>query len=296
MWTVNKRYLNDSMFVERSVRDLPQPKTATDEAILQDKSLDYRVLNMASNTFNENETSYYHKSIGGYHAAKLRRYAELIDEYISPEMKDINSAIVDAGGDMTQVKGDSICPVLNMLNTKYFILPLQSGQTVPLMNPYAYGNAWFVDQVHYVSNANEELAGIAEIDLRHEAVADDEFASQLGDAVGQDGQSLATLTDYKPNCLTYSLNSDKGGVVVFSEIYYPGWTATIDGKPAELGRVDYVLRALQVPAGEHEVVLTFKPSSIKKTETVAYVSYFVLILAVALGVFMEWKRRKTEKK
>ena len=147
-----------------------------------------------------------------------------------------------------------------------------------------------------MSNANEELAGIAEIDLRHEAVADDEFASQLGDAVGQDGQSLATLTDYKPNCLTYSLNSDKGGVVVFSEIYYPGWTATIDGKPAELGRVDYVLRALQVPAGEHEVVLTFKPSSIKKTETVAYVSYFVLILAVALGVFMEWKRRKTEKK
>ncbi|MBQ6186674.1 MAG: YfhO family protein [Prevotella sp.] len=292
MWMVNKRYLNDDMFVERSVRDLPQPKTATDEAILQDKSLDYRVLNMASNTFNENETSYYHKSIGGYHAAKLRRYAELIDAYISPEMKALNSAIVDAAGDMTQVKGDSICPVLNMLNTKYFILPLQSGQTVPLKNPYVYGNAWFVDQVHYVSNANEELDGMAEIDLRHEAIADDTFKEQIGDAVHQDGESLATLTDYKPNCLTYKLNSDKGGVVVFSEIYYPGWTATIDGEQAKLGRVDYVLRALNVPAGEHEVVLTFKPSSIRTTETVAYVSYFVLLLAVALGLFFEWKRRK----
>ena len=138
MWQVNKRYLNDGMFVERSVRETPQQETATDRQILQDTSLDYRVLNLASNTFNENETSYYHKSIGGYHAAKLRRYQELIDAYIAPEMQQAMSAIAKAQGDMTSVPGDSVYPVLNMLNTKYIIMPLQGGQTVPLQNPYAY--------------------------------------------------------------------------------------------------------------------------------------------------------------
>ena len=131
MWQVNKRYLHDDMFVEKSVRDTPQEKTTTDELILQDKALDYRVLNLASNTFNENETSYYHKSIGGYHAAKLRRYQEMIDAYIAPEMQGAMKAIAEANGDMSQVKGDSIYPVLNMLNTRYFIMPLQGGQTVP---------------------------------------------------------------------------------------------------------------------------------------------------------------------
>ena len=131
MWQVNKRYLNDEMFVERSVREEPVRETATDRQILQDKGADYRVLNLASNTFNENETSYYHKSIGGYHAAKLRRYQEMIEYYIAPEMRQMMSAIADAQGDMTRVAGDSIYPVLNMLNTKYVILPLQGGQTVP---------------------------------------------------------------------------------------------------------------------------------------------------------------------
>ena len=145
LWTVNKRYLNDEMFVPKSEREAPQQMTQADEQILHDKSLDYRVLNLASNTFNENETSYYHKSIGGYHAAKLRRYQEMIEQYISPEMQQIFGAVSEAGGDMTKINGDSIWPVLNMLNTKYMIFPLQGGQTVPLQNPYTYGNAWFVD-------------------------------------------------------------------------------------------------------------------------------------------------------
>ena len=136
LWQINKRYLNDEMFVPKSEREAPQQMTQTDEQILRDKSLDYRVLNLASNTFNENETSYYHKSIGGYHAAKLRRYQEMIEQYISPEMQQAMQAVAEAGGDMTQVKGDSIFPVLNMLNTKYLIFPLQGGQTVPLQNPY----------------------------------------------------------------------------------------------------------------------------------------------------------------
>lgn len=146
MWQVNKRYLNDEMFVSKTVREEPVQKSTAIDHILQDKTLDFRVLNLATNTFNENETSFYVKSIGGYHAAKLRRYQELIDAYISKEMEQGYGAIAEAQGDMTRVKGDSIYPVLNMLNTKYFILPLQGGQTVPVENPYAYGNAWLVRQ------------------------------------------------------------------------------------------------------------------------------------------------------
>ena len=290
MWQVNKRYLNDGMFVERSVREQAQPMTQTDRQILQDKALDYRVLNLASNTFNENETSYYHKSIGGYHAAKLRRYQELIDAYISPEMQKTMSAIAKAGGDMTKVNGDSIFPVLNMLNAKYFIVPLQGEQTVPIRNPYVYGNAWFVDKIAYVDNANAELDKLGTLDLRHEAVADARFRSQLGEAKVQDSTSIVRLTAYEPNQLTYDVRSATGGIVVFSEIFYPEWTATVDGKAAELGRVNYVLRALQVDKGHHTVVLTFDPKSVKQTETVAYLSYGVLLLVVLLAVFLKKKR------
>ena len=292
LWTVNKRYLNDEMFVPKSEREAPQQMTQADEQILHDKSLDYRVLNLASNTFNENETSYYHKSIGGYHAAKLRRYQEMIEQYISPEMQQIFGAVSEANGDMTKINGDSIWPVLNMLNTKYMIFPLQGGQTVPLQNPYTYGNAWFVDKIQYAVNANEEIDVIGKLNLRHEAVADVKFKTQLGEAVEQDSVSIVTIKAYEPNELTYEVNSGKGGVVVFSEVYYPGWTATVDGQPAELGRVNYILRALNVKPGKHDVVLTFKPKSVNTTETIAYVSYIILILVVLGAAFMEYRRRQ----
>ena len=294
LWTVNKRYLNDEMFVPKSEREAPQQKTQTDELILRDQNLDYRVLNLASNTFNENETSYYHKSVGGYHAAKLRRYQEMIEAYINPEMQALFKGVSEAGGDMTQLNGDSICPVLNMLNTRYFILPLQGGQTVPIQNPYAYGNAWFVDKLNYVNNANEEIAAVGKLDLRHQAVADAKFKEQLGEATVQDTASVVTITSYEPNRLTYDVNSGKGGVLVFSEIYYPGWEAKVDGQPVELGRVDYILRALNVQPGKHQVELSFFPKSVNLTETIAYIAYVLLILLVAAGVFLEWKRRKTE--
>jgi hypothetical protein len=293
MWTVNKRYLNDGMFVSKSMREAPIEKSEAIDHILQDKSLDYRVLNLATNTFNENETSYYVKSIGGYHAAKLRRYQELIDAYIHPEMSNLYGALSQAAGDMTQVNGDSIFPVLNMLNTKYFILPLQGGRSVPLENPYTYGNAWFVDKVHYVDNANQELDMTGKLALRHEAVADKKFSQQLGEAVAQDTNSVVRLTAYEPNKLSYEVSSGKGGVIVFSEIYYPGWTATVDGVEQELGRVDYVLRALQVKPGKHEVVLSFFPKSIKRTETVAYVAYVVLLLAILYLIAVYVRRRKS---
>ena len=292
MWQVDKRYLNDGMFVEASERTTPQQKTQTDEMILQDKSLDYRVLNMASNTFNENETSYYHKSIGGYHAAKLRRYQELIEAYIQPEMQKLGKAVVDANGDMAKVNGDSIYPVLNMLNTKYFIFPVKDNQTMPVMNPYACGNAWMVDKVTYANNANEEIDGMAKLNLRHQAIADAKYKSVLGESVVQDTTSSVTLTSYEPNKLKYDVKSSKGGVVVFSEIFYPEWTATVDGHEVELGRVNYVLRALQVTPGNHKVVLSFFPKSVDVTETIAYIALSLLVVFIIVMVAIEVKRRK----
>ena len=195
---------------------------------------------------------------------------------------------------MTKVNGDSIFPVLNMLNAKYFILPLQDGQTVPIQNPYVYGNAWFIDELQYVDNANLEMDGLGKLDLRHQAVADRKFKAQLGEAIVQDTASVVTIKAYEPNRLTYDVNSGKGGILVFSEIYYPGWTATVDGEPAELGRVDYLLRAMQVKPGRHEVVLSFFPKSVNTTETIAYISYVILLLVVAGAVFMEYRRRQKQ--
>lgn len=290
MWQVDKRYLNDAMFVNADVRDLPQPMTEVDKEILKDKSLDYRVLNLASNTFNENETSYYHKSIGGYHPAKLRRYQELIEQYIHPEMQQTMSAIVEAGGDMNAI-GRDVCPVLNMLNTKYFIVPLQGGHSFSLQNPHAFGNAWYIDDIKYVENANAELEGMKGIDLRHTAIADRKYEEALGKATPQDTTATVNITAYQPNRLSYTAESEKGGIVVFSEIFYPGWTATVDGTPVEVGRVNYVLRAIKVPAGKHDIVLDFHPKSLKITETVAYSGYAVL-LAVIIFLAISRMRKK----
>ncbi len=294
MWMINKRYLYDDMFVDKTVRTTTKEMTETDKLICQDKSLDYRVLNLASNTFNENETSYFHKSIGGYNAAKLRRYQELIDYYISPEMQKLLPAIAKVGGDMTQVNGDSIFPVLNMLNTKYFIVGLQDGKTVPLQNPYVYGNAWFVDKITYAQNANEEIDGVGKINLRHEAVADQKFKETLGNAAQQSGTSMVEITSYEPNHLIYKVNSDKGGVLVFSEIYYPGWTATVDGQEVPVGRVNYVLRAINIKAGKHKVELDFHPKSIQVTNTISFIALGAICLALLLGIIIEVRKSRKQ--
>lgn len=291
MWQVDKRYLNDEMFVPKSERDMPQQPTATDIEINKDKSLDYRVLNFASNTFNENETSYFHKSIGGYHPAKLRRYQEMIDAYIVPEMQKAMQAIAAKGGNMQQVDGVKLFPVLNMLNTKYFIFPLQGGATMPLKNIYAQGNGWFVDKIDYVADANAEYAEVGKIDVRHEAVADKQFEAVLGQAKANDSTATVKLDKYEPNNLQYTVNSKNGGIVVFSEIYYPGWKATVDGQSVELGRVNYILRAVNVKPGKHIVVLDFHPTSISTTETIAYISIVILLLAIVGAGYMEWKKK-----
>jgi len=290
MWDVNKRYLYDGQFVEKEVQTQGFEPTETDQMILQDKDLNYRVLNLATNTFNENNTAYWHKSIGGYHAAKLRRYQEMIEEHISPEMNALFEEVASSGGEMDSLDAGKF-PVLNMLNTRYFIFPLQGGETVPLRNPYALGNGWFVDEVTYVADANEEIAAIHGLDPSLKAVADKRFESVLKQPVVADSTSSVTLLSYEPNLLKYKVNSAQGGLVVFSENYYPGWQAFIDGEEVEHGRVNYILRAMNVPAGEHEVVFEFDPDSLHATETIAYIAFALLALAVLVAFFLEYKKR-----
>lgn len=295
MWHINKRYLYDDMFVPQSARIETFQKTPTDEQILQDKSLDYRVLNFASNTFNENNTSYWHKSIGGYHAAKLRRYQEMIDHHIAPEMQATFKEIAAAGGEMDSVDANKF-RILNMLNTKYFIFPVsQQGQTAPILNPYAYGNAWFVNNVKYVNNANEEIAAVGEVDLKNTAVVDVKFKEALkGKTENLKVDSLSTikLTNYEPNHLIYETSSPKEGVVVFSEIFYPGWQATIDGQPVDIARANYILRAINVPAGKHTIEMRFDPKSLHVTEGIAYSGLALLIIGAIAGLWIYCRKKQ----
>lgn len=277
MWSVNKRYLYDDQFVDKSKQEITFNPTETDKYILQDRTLDYRVLNMASSTFNENNTSYWHKSIGGYHAAKLRRYQEMIEYHISPEINALFKEVSDASGDITKVDPTKF-PVINMLNTRYFIFPLQGGKTVPLKNPYTFGNAWFVKDVKYVENANQEIESIKGVDLQKSAIVDKKFAEAIK-PVDVDPMSTIKLISYEPNKLEYDVDSKTGGAVVFSEIYYPGWKSFIDGKEVAHGRANYILRAMNVPSGKHTITFTFDPDSIHVTETIAF-------LAIALIVIM----------
>ena len=293
MWSVNKRYLNDEQFVPKSKQTEAFVKTQADEMILQDTTLNYRVLNFIGfpgNTFNENNTAYWHKSVGGYHAAKLRRYQEMIDHHIMPEMQETYQAVATAGGQMDSVDASKF-RVLNMLNTKYFIFPAgEQGQAVPVMNPYAYGNAWFVDKVQYVNNANEEIDALNDILPTETAVVDVKFKEQLKDVTEGYKDSLSTiqLTSYEPNRLVYKASTPKDGVVVFSEIYYPGWQVTIDGQPVDIARADYILRAINVPAGEHTIEMWFDPQSIQVTESIAYAALALLLIGVMV---LAWTQR-----
>ena len=292
MWSVNKRYLYDEQFIPKSEQTATFRKTQTDELILQDPSLDYRVLNFAGNTFEENNTSYWHKSVGGYHAAKLRRYQEMIDHHIAKEMQAAYQEVATAGGQMDSVNAAKF-PILNMLNTKYFIFPAgQQGQTVPIENPYTFGNAWFIDKIQYVNNANEEIDAIGQVDLQQTAIVDSKFKEALkGVNEGyKDSLSTIRLTSYEPNQLVYETSSPQDGIVVFSEIYYPGWTATIDGKPADIARADYILRAMNVPAGKHTIEMSIDPQSLHITEGIAYGAMALLLVGVIILIWIYRKK------
>lgn len=283
LYHINKRYLSTDNFTDPVARlDQFQP-TQADKGILKDPSPDYRVLSYAvGDPFNENTTSYLHKNVGGYHPAKLQRYQDLIEWHLQPERIDLMNALRANGGNIAALNLDSLTPVLNMLNTKYYIISANDY----IENPAAAGNGWFVKSLNFVKNADEEMAGLGRINPKQAAVADEKFRAALDGTPLGDGE--VKITKYEPNELHYDVTSAKGGLVVFSEVYYPGWTATVDGKPAEIGRVDYVLRAIKMPAGSHKVVMEFRPTTVTATNAVAYGAIILVLLlfvaALVIGI------------
>ena len=264
MWTVNKRYLNNDNFASKRKVEKPYQASQADQQILNDKDPNFRVFNQTVSTFNDASTSYFHKSIGGYHGAKLKRYQELIENHIS--------------------KGNMA--VFNMLNTKYFIS--QQGQVQ--QNPGAMGNAWFVNNVNIVANADAEIAALNGFNPDSTAIVDVRFSEQIIDNLDNSNTAI-TLEEYKPNFLKYTSSSTKDGIAIFSEIYYDkGWNAYIDGKLKPHFRANYVLRGMQIPAGNHLVEFKFEPSTYKTGETVALVSSAILLLLLAFVSFKELRK------
>ena len=274
MWTVNKRFLNNDNFVSPKSEVNYFKKQPHEEYILQDPDPHFRVLNLTTSTFNDSRTSYYLKSIGGYHAAKLRRYQDLISEHISKMNMD----------------------VINMLNTKYFIVSGHNNMPTPQLNPNAMGNAWYIDSVLIVNTPNEESDALNVIDLKTTAVLDVKFADFVKDfSPGKDTGAQVKLLSYTPPALEYQTYSNKDGIVVFSEIYYPyGWKAYINNQPVEHFRVNYTLRALNVPAGEHHIRFEFKPDTLKKAEPISILCIIIMYGTMIGGlVYYLLTRKKT---
>ena len=264
MWTVNKRYLNNDNFASKRKVEKPYQASQADQQILNDKDPNFRVFNQTVSTFNDASTSYFHKSIGGYHGAKLKRYQELIENHI-------------AKGNMA---------VLNMLNTKYFIS--QQGQVQ--QNPGAMGNAWFVNEISIVPNADAEIAALNGFNPDSTAIVDVRFSEQIIDNLDNSNATI-NLEEYKPNYLKYTSSSTKDGIAIFSEIYYDkGWNAYIDGELKPHFRANYVLRGMQIPVGNHLVEFKFEPSTYKTGETVALASSAILLLLLAFVSFKELRK------
>ncbi len=272
LWSVDKRYLNDSKFVDMTrVKAMAQPITPADKIIAEDKDPHYRVYNMSLNSFNDATTSFMHRSIGGYHAAKLSRYQDLIEHQIT--------------------KGNKA--VLNMLDTRYIIQRDKSGKYLPLKNTEAFGSAWFVDKLHIVEDAREAMSALDSQDLRHTAIVEQGDLPKSWtklDSASSEGASL-TLESYTPDQAKYQVSCPKASFIVFSEIYYPkGWHLLLDGKEIELIRTNYVLRGAFVPEGKHQLQMYFKPQSLVYTETLAIVAQVFLFLALMLFIIRQRKR------
>ncbi|MDP1622089.1 MAG: YfhO family protein [Bacteroidales bacterium] len=286
MFTVNKRFLTNDNFTSSARVENPFEPTAADNQILQDTLPDFRVLNLTSNTFNDAGTSYYHKSIGGYHGAKLRRYQELIDHGIRDDIESFAK----------NMNADSI-PVLNMLNTRYFILPDKDKQPVAFQNPGALGNAWFVSTVQLVDNADAEINALKSFKPDSVAIVDKIFTENLKDFTpARDSADFISLGEYSANELHYKYRSTNNGLAVFSEIYYSkGWNAYVDGQLTPHFRADYVLRAMVLPAGEHTVRFKFEPKVFSVGESISLASSILLIvLALGMGVAEFLKARKPQ--
>lgn len=277
LYTVNKRYVNTENFVEASSDEAVFTPTTADLEILKDTTMNYRVMDYAG--MGSARSSYFHKTVGGYHAAKLTRYNDLLTHQLN------------VGGNVNP-------SVVNMLNVKWLIYNDEQGQAKAMQNPEASGNAWFVDKVNYVSTPNDEMDALNGLAVDSLAVADKQFEAILGTSAAKSLGDTIFETSYAPNRLTYHANSQKGGIAVFSEVYFPwGWTATIDGKEAEIGRVNYILRALNVPAGSHTIEFQFDPQSVHVTDTMATVAIILIYVLCGASVWLIFSPlRKKQKK
>ena len=284
---VAKRYLNDDHFGrKRKIENLHQP-TAADNMILQDKS-QYRVLDATENIFNSAAPSYFHKTIGGYHAAKLRRYQEMINMQIEPEIGQLFGAFGRAKTFEEIYPVLDSLGVLNMLNMKYVIY---NKEAAPLVNDRHNGNAWFVQKIHVAANADEEMRLVGEIDTKHEVVVDKQFESYVPAQLPTDSTASIALKSYEPNHLVYTFNSKVPQMVVFSEIFYDkGWNAYINGQSVPYIRANYLLRAMKLDAGSYQVEFRFEPKSYSTGNAIALTSSIVFILALLAFVYFQFKK------
>ncbi|HBJ77255.1 MAG TPA: hypothetical protein DDY68_05690 [Porphyromonadaceae bacterium] len=284
MWQVNKRYMNDTMFTTPKDFSGAFKMYNYEKEILKDTDPHFRVLNLSTNTFNDARTSYYLKSIGGYHAAKLRRYQDIIDEQLVPNMMEIRKkpqALLEENNEEFRHN----IQVISMLNGKYIILPSEDGEPIAVRNRYAMGNAWYVDSVVCVKTSNEEMEKMREVDLYSVAVVDEQFLDRAKClSPKKDSNAVVSLTKYTPEYIEYESSSKEDGMVVCSEVYYPyGWNAYIDGKPCEHYRVNYILRGIDVPRGKHHIRFEFRPKSVEKGDRIA-ISCIILMYLVIAGI------------
>lgn len=292
MLPVDKRYLNNDNFISKRQFDRPFTMTKADEFILNDNTLDFRVVDISKNVFNDASTSYYHKSVGGYHGAKQRRYQDIISHYLDSEINDLRKGFSNAKTEYDVVKLLDNTKVLNMLNTKYVIY---HGDAQPLINRNAFGNAWLVDEVRWVDTPNEEIDAIADTDVKNIAIVNREFENDLINFKGNDSHGVIEMKSYKPNELVYEFESSADELVVFSEIWTSdGWKMTVDGKEHKILRADYMLRAALIPAGNHEIVMRYEPGVWKVGNAISFVTSLIILLALVAAVAFAFKQKKTE--
>lgn len=273
MFTIDKRYLNNSNFIDKRKAEKPFVMSDVDRQILADKDLDYRVINLTVSTFNDASTSYFHKSIGGYSGAKLRRYQDIIDQYLSK--RDLN-----------------YWKVLNMLNTKYIIYPSNNAKMAS-KNYEAFGNAWIASEIKWVATPNEEIDAIADTDVKNVAIVNEEFRSLVGGFNAAPAEGTIQLVDYKPNQLKYNFDSSKDEMVVFSEIWTKkGWTMWVDGVETPLLRADYILRSVVIPAGQHEIVMRYEPSIWRIGNAIQLITSLLILIGLVLVCYYTFRHRQ----
>ena len=290
MFPIDKRYLNDSNFISRAKFEKPYTASTADQLILEDKTLDFRVADLTKDMFNDASTCYFHKSLGGYCGAKLRRYQDVITQYLSVELNRLRSAKTGEELLMALSKAN----VLNMLNTKYLIY---NPEAQPFQNPYAYGNAWTVNDIQWVDTPNEEIDAIATTDLYHTAIINKEFEKQVGQLQLTDSiPAQIELSEYYPNKLVYRFKSDSDRLVVFSEIWTSkGWTMTVDGQEHPLMRANYLLRCALIPSGQHEIVMTYSPKAYSMGNTIQLISSLIMIIGLVIAIVFTFKPKKATK-